>query len=56
MTPSHAFEVPEDPLESLWTRGGFPKSDLSTMDELSLEWRVNLIRTYLESTDGTSTG
>ncbi len=48
MTPLHALEVPDDPLESLWTRGGFPESYLSTTDELSLEWRVDLIRTYLE--------
>jgi uncharacterized protein len=48
MTPLHALEVPEDPLESLWTRGGFPESYLSKTDELSLEWRVDLIRTYLE--------
>jgi predicted AAA+ superfamily ATPase len=48
MTPVHALEVPEDPVESLWTRGGFPESYLSKTDELSLEWRVDLIRTYLE--------
>ena len=48
MTPLHALEVPEDPLESLWTRGGFPESYLSKTDELSLEWRVDLMRTYLE--------
>lgn len=48
MTPLHALEVPEDPLESLWTRGGFPESYLCKTDELSLDWRVDLIRTYLE--------
>jgi predicted AAA+ superfamily ATPase len=48
MTPLHALEVPEDPHESLWTRGGFPESYLSKTDALSLEWRVDLIRTYLE--------
>ncbi len=48
MTPLNAFEVVEDHAESLWTRGGFPESYLSQTDELSLEWRVDLIRTYLE--------
>lgn len=32
----------------LWLRGGFPLSFLARSDEASVEWRDNLIRTYLE--------
>jgi len=35
-------------LQQLWLRGGFPDSYLATSDELSLRWRQNFIRTYLE--------
>ena len=34
--------------ETLWTRGGFPDSFLTTSDEASTIWRENFIRTYLE--------
>ena len=32
----------------LWLRGGFPQSLTAENGELSLEWRLNLIRSYLE--------
>jgi predicted AAA+ superfamily ATPase len=32
----------------LWTRGGFPESYLAPSDALSLRWRQDFIRTYLE--------
>lgn len=32
----------------LWVRGGFPKSLLAANEETSLQWREDLIRTYLE--------
>ena len=32
----------------LWSRGGFPPSYLADGDELSVRWREDLIRTYLE--------
>jgi predicted AAA+ superfamily ATPase len=35
-------------LDTLWVRGGFPRSFLATSDEVSMEWRRNFIRTYLE--------
>ncbi len=35
-------------LNSLWVRGGFPDSLLSGNDEVSLVWRENFIRTYIE--------
>jgi predicted AAA+ superfamily ATPase len=33
---------------TLWVRGGFPRSFLADNDALSMEWRRNFIRTYLE--------
>lgn len=35
-------------LDSLWLRGGFPRSVLAETDMLSSEWREDFIRTYLE--------
>lgn len=34
--------------DSLWLRGGFPRSALAKTDALSAEWREDFIRTYLE--------
>ena len=34
--------------DALWLRGGFPESYLASSDALSLRWRQNFIRTYLE--------
>jgi uncharacterized protein len=46
--PFDALEVGPAEVEKLWVRGGFPRSFLAATDELSLEWRRNFIRTYLE--------
>lgn len=35
-------------MDKLWVRGGFPRSFLAETDDLSMEWRRNFIRTYLE--------
>lgn len=35
-------------LNALWLRGGFPDSLLSMDDTISLEWRYDFIKTYLE--------
>ena len=35
-------------MDQLWHRGGFPESFLADSDSRSLEWRLDLIRTYLE--------
>jgi len=35
-------------LENLWVRGGFPSSFLADDDAISLRWRQDFIRTYLE--------
>ena len=42
-----ALEAGSD-LSRLWLRGGFPESFTATDDDLSLRWRANFIRTYLE--------
>ena len=46
--PLDGLEVAPDDLEKLWLRGGFPRSFLARSDALSLEWRRDFIRTYLE--------
>jgi len=46
--PFDPVEVGDDPAEQLWMRGGFPTSFLATSDRLSLTWREDFIRTYLE--------
>jgi uncharacterized protein len=48
LTPFDATEVGGDRLERLWVRGGFPSSFLASSDRLSLDWREDFIRTYLE--------
>jgi predicted AAA+ superfamily ATPase len=46
--PLDVLEVPPHMVDGLWLRGGFPRSFLADNDRLSLEWRRNFIRTYLE--------
>ena len=46
--PFDALEVEPAALDTLWVRGGFPRSFLADNDELSMEWRRDFIRTYLE--------
>lgn len=41
-------EVGANPLETLWLRGGFPRSFLAQSDEDSMAWREGFIRTFLE--------
>jgi predicted AAA+ superfamily ATPase len=41
-------EVGSSAFESLWIRGGLPRSFLSASDEASLAWREDFIRTFLE--------
>lgn len=51
LTPFMVNEINTDnqkDLLNLWQRGGFPDSYLARNDELSLDWRENFIRTYLE--------
>lgn len=46
--PFNILEVGAQNLETLWLRGGFPKSYMAKNDERSSKWRENYIRTYLE--------
>jgi uncharacterized protein len=41
-------EVGESKSETLWFRGGFPRSFLADSNEDSVRWRRNFIRTFLE--------
>ena len=42
------LEGTEQTLDTLWLRGGFPDSLLSHNDKTSIQWRGDLIRSYLE--------
>src|SRR5229473_887369 len=46
--PFDALEIDPVAIEALWVRGGFPRSFLAESDDLSMEWRRDFIRTYLE--------
>lgn len=41
-------EIGDEAWESLWMRGGFPRSYLAATEEDSLVWREGFIRTFLE--------
>ncbi len=41
-------QTTEETLDRLWVRGGFPESFLAKSDPISLRWRQDFIRTYLE--------
>lgn len=44
----HLDEVGIDRMDTLWLRGGFPRSFLARSNAGSLTWRRNFIRTFLE--------
>jgi predicted AAA+ superfamily ATPase len=48
LSPFDVTELGEDRLDRLWVRGGFPDSFLAGSDPVSLRWRQDFIRTYLE--------
>jgi len=48
LSPLDATEVGAGGLDPLWLRGGFPESFLAADDVISLRWREDFIRTYLE--------
>lgn len=41
-------ELPADAQDTLWQRGGFPRSFLAADDDSSVTWRKNFVRTFLE--------
>lgn len=48
LNPFDVLEAGDAHLDRLWVRGGFPSSFLAANDRLSLTWREDFIRTYLE--------
>lgn len=48
LTPIDALEIDRGQIDALWVRGGFPDSLLAPDDVISLRWRKEFIRTYLE--------
>lgn len=48
LQPVDGLEVPAADLPRLWVRGGFPESLLAPDDRVSLRWREDFVRTYLE--------
>jgi uncharacterized protein len=48
LAPFDLRETRHLPADELWVRGGFPDSLLAADDRLSLRWRQDFIRTYLE--------
>jgi uncharacterized protein len=48
LTPFDVLELGGERIDSLWVRGGFPGSVLAEDDAVSLKWRRDFIRTYLE--------
>ena len=41
-------EIESEDYESLWERGGFPLSYLSSSSEVSWKWRLDYLRTFIE--------
>ncbi len=48
ITPFSISEIDPKDFHQHWLRGGYPLSFLSPSDSLSLDWRYNYIRTFLE--------
>jgi len=48
LTPFHLLETDASAADQLWVRGGFPESYLAQTVNISLRWRQDFIRTYLE--------
>ena len=48
LSPFDVTEVGAGRLDELWVRGGFPESFLAAGQDVSLRWRQDFIRTYLE--------
>jgi len=46
--PFDVLETGAAAMDTLWVRGGFPRSFLAESDDLSMQWRRDFVRTYLE--------
>ena len=48
LAPFDILELGSESIDHLWIRGGFPGSVLAADDAISVKWRHDFIRTYLE--------
>jgi len=48
ITPLLFSEILPEQFNKLWLRGGLPRSFLASSDDVSFEWRLDYIRTFLE--------
>jgi uncharacterized protein len=48
LEPFDVLETGAPAMDTLWLRGGFPRSFLAESDDLSMHWRRDFVRTYLE--------
>lgn len=48
LSPFDITELGSHQLDQLWVRGGFPDSFVAASDRVSLRWRQDFVRTYLE--------
>ncbi|MEK7254528.1 MAG: ATP-binding protein [Bacteroidota bacterium] len=48
LTGLNLSETGQENMDTLWLRGGFPRSYLAQNDEQSMLWRTNFISTFLE--------
>lgn len=48
LNPFNVLEINPNQQDKLWLRGGFPDSFLAQSDALSMRWRQDFIRSYLE--------
>jgi predicted AAA+ superfamily ATPase len=48
LAPFDVVELGSESIDHLWIRGGFPGSVLAEDDTISIRWRRDFIRTYLE--------
>ena len=48
LPPFSLFEVGQEAINTLWGRGGFPRSFLASSEKASYRWRQEYIKTFLE--------
>ncbi|MDZ4185660.1 MAG: ATP-binding protein, partial [Desulfuromonadales bacterium] len=48
MAGFNLHEIDEEPMRTLWLRGGFPLSFTATTERRSVQWRNDFLRTFIE--------
>jgi len=48
LSPFLLDELPDEQMDRLWVRGGFPESTLAVSEDVSVEWRESFTMTYLQ--------